>query len=334
MIEKPNISDEKIISALDESYGIQANVIEFLPIGNAPSAFAYRVEADDGSRYFLKLRKTSSNAAGVYVSRFLKDIGIEQVVAPLLTNTQELWASVDEFAFILYPFINGAEAMQVGMSETQWMEFGSILRRIHNTELSRDISRYVHREAFVPTWSRMVQELYKRANDLDVGDVYQRELAAFWKENNGTIQAVLEQTEAIGKKLQDTNLEFVLCHADIHTANVLLTPEDDMFIVDWDDTLLAPKERDLVFVLGTDPIPTREEQLFFHGYGEVPIKRLAVAYYRYEWCVQEIGDFGTQVFLTKDTGESVKQAALEGFRKLFLHDDVIELALSTPVEFL
>ena len=41
-----------------------------------------------------------------------------------------------------------------------------------------------------------------------------------------------------------------------------------MFIVDWDDTLLAPKERDLMFVLGEETIETREEQLFFNGYGK------------------------------------------------------------------
>lgn len=274
-----------------------------------------------------------SNAAGVYVSRFLKDNGIEQVVAPLLTNTGELWASIDGFGLIVYPFIKGTEAMQVGLSEAQWMEFGSILKRIHITELPTVVSQYVHRETFVPPWSRMAQKLHKQANELDFGDPYQKELAALWKENNETIQTLIEQTEFIGKHLRQMDLEFVLCHADIHTANILLTQEQDMFIVDWDDTLFAPKERDLMFVLGTDSIPTREEQMFFYGYGNVEISRLALAYYRYEWCVQEIGDFGTRVFLTEDVGESTKRDALEGFRKLFLHGDVIELALSTALEF-
>ncbi len=223
--------------------------------------------------------------------------------------------------------------MQVGMSEAQWTEFGSILKRIHTTELPASVSQYIKHEVFVPPWSRIAQKLYKHANNLNDGDVYQRELAAFWKENNETIQILIEQTEFIGKRLQQINLEYVLCHADIHTANILLTPEHGVRIVDWDDTLLAPKERDLMFVLGTDSIPTREEQKFFHGYGNVEINRLALAYYRYEWCVQEIGDFGTRVFLTKDAGEDVKQAAVEGFRKLFLHGDVTELALSTALEF-
>ena len=105
-----------------------------------------------------------------------------------------------------------------------------------------------------------------------------------------------------------------------------------MFIVDWDDTLLAPKERDLMFVIDEDTIHTREEQLFFDGYGNVEINKLALAYYRYEWCVQEIGDFGERVLLTTDAGETTKQASVEGFIQLFSQGDVIEAAFNTPFE--
>ena len=163
-------------------------------------------------------------------------------------------------------------------------------------------------------------------------DPYQKQLAIFWKENNETIQTLIERTEIIGKQLQHTNLEFVLCHADIHTANILITQEQNMFIVDWDDTLLAPKERDLMFVLGEETIHTREEQMFFDGYGKVKINQLALAYYRYEWCVQEIGDFGERVFLTKDAGENTKHDSVEGFMKLFSNGDVVEAAFNTSVE--
>lgn len=333
MIEKPDIKEEKIISALHENYSITIRNLEFLPIGNDASAFAYRVEPHIDNLYFLKVKKGLSNLAGLFVPRFLKDRGIEQVVAPLGTKTQELWTNVDEFAFILYPFITGNEAMKVGMSDSQWVEFGSVLRQLHHTELPPGISQHVRRETFIPKWSNLVNDLYKHINMQGFDDSFQRELSAFWKENNETIRMILERTERIGNYLQQANLEFVLCHADIHTANILLTEEQNMFIVDWDDTLLAPKERDLMFVLEEDTIHTREEQLFFDGYGDVEINQLALAYYRYEWCVQEIGDFGERVFLRKDSGERTLQDSVEGFMKLFSQGDVIEAAFHTPIEF-
>src|SRR6266498_1658421 len=333
MIEKPDIKDEKIIIALNQNYSIQVSHLEFLPIGNDASAFSYRVEANNGNLYFLKIKTKLSNLAGLLVPRFLKDHGIKQVVAPLPTKTQILAAQMDEFALILYPFITGHEAMRVGMSDSQWREFGSVLKRIHNTEqLPSDISQYVRQETFIPKWSNLTKELHERINKQNYDEPYQKELANFWRENNETIQTLLERTGMIGNRLQQTELEFILCHADVHTANILITQEQKMFIVDWDDTLFAPKERDLMFVLSKETIRTREEQMFFNGYGDAKINRLALAYYRYEWCVQEIGDFGDRVLLAKDSGESTKQESVAGFIKLFSRGDVIEAALNTPVE--
>jgi hypothetical protein len=88
-----------------------------------------------------------------------------------------------------------------------------------------------------------------------------------------------------------------------------------------------------MFVLSEDAIPTREEQMFFDGYGNGKINQLALAYYRYEWCVQEVGDFGERVFLMKDVGESTKQDSVEGFIKLFSQGDVIEIAFNTQWKY-
>jgi spectinomycin phosphotransferase len=328
MIEKPDILDEKIIVALHENYSIQSSEIVFLPVGNDSSAFAYRVETNTPVSYFLKLKKGIVNLAGLFVPRFLKDNGIKQVIAPLSTKTQKLWANMDEYAFILYPFITGNEAMKVGMTDVQWTEFSSVLKRIHTTELLSDVAQYVKRETFIPQWSNSAKKLNKQINTRNYDDPYQKELAAFWKENNETIQTLIERAESLGKRLQQADLEFVLCHADIHTANILINEEQNMFIVDWDDTLLAPKERDLMFVLGEQ----REEQLFFKGYGRLEINPLALAYYGYEWCVQEIADFGERVFLMKSVGESTKKDSVEGFMKLFSRGDVVEAAFNTSIE--
>jgi len=332
MIERPHISEEKIIYAVKEYYLLPVADVEFLPIGNDASAWAYRVATEHQGTYFLKVRKEISNRAGFLVPRFLQDQGIAQVLAPLQTKEQELWAGVEDFFLILYPFVMGREAMKIGMSDSQWMEFGAVLKQIHLTELPSDISQYVRREKFIPKWSNLAEDLHRGVNTREFDDPYQKELAIFWKKNNETIQTLIERAKMIGQHLQQADLEFVLCHADIHTANILITQEQDMFIVDWDDALFAPKERDLMFVLEKDTIHTREEQLFFDGHGNVDINRLALAYYRYEWCVQEIGDFGERVFLKKDIGETTKKDSVEGFMKLFSQDDVIEAALNTPFE--
>jgi len=330
MIEKPDISDEKIIIALNESYSIQASRVEFLPIGNDSSAFAYRVQAQNGDSYFLKVRKNLASYTGLVIPRFLKDSGVEQVVAPLPAKSQKLHVEMDEFSIILYPFITGTEAMEVGMTDSQWTEFGSILKQIHATLPAENLLPSIERESFIPKWGAVVKAFHEKITTQAFDDPYQRQLALFWQEKNETIQTLVERTEWIGQRLQQVDVDFVLCHADIHTANILITPEQQLFIVDWDGALLAPKERDLMFVVGAKT--KKEENLFFEGYGYPSMNLLAMAYYRYEWCVQEIGDYGERVFLKTDAGENTKRQSVEKFMELFEPGDVVATALNTPAD--
>jgi hypothetical protein len=71
------------------------------------------------------------------------------------------------------------------------------------------------------------------------------------------------------------------------------------FIEDWDNPIFAPKEQDLILIGGSYIWKgTREETLFFQGYGKTEIDRTALAYDRYERIIQDIAAFCEQLFLT------------------------------------
>jgi spectinomycin phosphotransferase len=334
MIEMPGILDERIISILQASFSIPATGIEFLPLGLDSSAWAYRVEAGNAA-YFLKLRQEIPNPAGILIPRFLKEQGIEQVMAPLTTKDGEAWAKAEGFFFILYPFISGKRVIDAGMSDAHWVEFGSVLKRLHTTHLRPNLLSQIKREAFIPKQLGFAKELNAQIKVCKYDDPFQRELAGFWLENYEAISTILERTEVLSKRMQASNLEFILCHADAHTANLLLTNDDKLFIVDWDETLLAPKERDLLFVIGSifnDPSQGRWEQRFFEGYGETEVDPLALAYYRYDWCVEDMGEFAKDVFARESLGDETKANSISWFKYLFAPGNSVETALRTEFE--
>ncbi len=335
VIEKPDISDEKIISALRENYSIPVIGVEFLPLGLDSSAWAYRVETKDAT-YFLKLRKEIPNPAGFLIPRFLREQSIRQVMAPLSSKDGEAWASADDFFFILYPFITGERVMDMGMSDAHWVEFGSVLKRLHTTKLSPELLRQIKHETFIPKQLEYCKELHAQVKARKYVDPFQKELADFWLGNFETIATILQRTETLAKRMQETDLEFVLCHADIHTANILLTDDDKIYIVDWDETILASKERDLLFVLGSifnDTSAGRWEQLFFEGYGETEVDPLALAYYRYDWCVEDMGEFAEDISGRQNLGEETKASSIMWFKSLFTQGNSVETALNTEFEF-
>jgi spectinomycin phosphotransferase len=119
------------------------------------------------------------------------------------------------------------------------------------------------------------------------------------------------RADELARSLQDQSLEFVLCHSDAHPGNYLVADNNDFYLVDWDNPILAPKERDLMFIgtgMSGDQPGGREEFLFFQGYGAVEVNREALGYYRYERIIQDIAEFCKQLLLSKAGGDDREQA--------------------------
>lgn len=145
------------------------------------------------------------------------------------------------------------------------------------------------------------------------------------------IRIVIERAEELGKTLKSQSLEQVLCHSDIHAGNLLLEASGALYIIDWDDPIIAPKERDLMFIgggIGGIWNTAREEALFYQGYGVKDINLTALTYYRYERIISDIGEFSQQILLTTEGGAD-QERSLQKFYGIFLPNQVLEIAYQT-----
>ncbi|UCH26963.1 MAG: aminoglycoside phosphotransferase family protein [Trueperaceae bacterium] len=330
MKQQLELPDTLMIERLRDAYGLRVTRLDFLPLGADLNAAVYKAVAEDGSAYFLKVRRDESNLAGLTIPRYLEDRGYSRAVAPLPTKSGRLSAGLSAFTLILYPFVTGDLAAQVGMSDRQWIEFGSLVKRLHSSKLPRELSAQLPRERFIPKYADTVGELAAETHELDRAAPYQRELARFWNGRRREIDEIVLRAHALGRNLQASAADLVLCHADLHTHNVLIDRDDRLHVVDWDGVMLAPKERDLMFVTSSDSAAVQQhETLFFTGYGRATLDRVALAYYRYEWVVQEIGEYGAAVFRRDDLKAAAKEAAVHSFLELFEPDGVVEAAYAS-----
>lgn len=329
MLERPNLADSQIITGLQTAFGFTVTELTFLPIGNDPTAWVYKVSTET-ELYFLKVKQGHLDLGSVYVPHALYQSGITQIVTPILNRAGELWTGIPlaNYKLILYPYIDGRSGMEVGLSDAQWTELGAILRRMHSTNLHAQIDLFVGRESFIPNprWTSAIQAIEPKLSQTTFHDAYKTELAAFWNEHTEEIKRIINRTHELGQLVKARSLPFVICHADIHTANVLVDSQGKLYIADWDGSIFAPKERDLMFIIGEKDKTSLHEQAFLEGYGAVEIDWQAMAYYRYEWVVQEIAEYGELIFLTSDRGEVTRADAVRGFKQLFTKGDVVEQA--------
>ena len=331
MLEKPDVSDEKLIFCLRDHYGLRATRIAFLPLGNDVHTAVYRVVADDAMPYFLKLRGGAFDETTVAIPRFLSDQGIAQILAPIATNAGQLWTRVDAFAVIVFPFVAGRNGFEAPLSERQWVALGVALRGMHTAAVPPSLGAQIPHEQYSPHWRDLVRTFQAQAEATMFADPVAAQLAAFLRARRDDISRIVARAEELGAALRARPPAHVLCHADIHGGNVLIGADGALSIVDWDTLTFAPKERDLMFVgAGIFGVWNRaqEEAWFYQGYGLTAINTLALAYYRYERIVQDIAAYGEQLLLT-DEGGADRAPALRYFLDQFLPNNVVAIAYRT-----
>ncbi|MCY3575555.1 MAG: aminoglycoside phosphotransferase family protein [Chloroflexi bacterium] len=325
MLSKAKLPDHSILAALRAAYGIMPTALEFLPVGNDSRAWSYRVEAE-GARYFAKLRRGKLKSAALLVPHYLQRLGIQSAVAPLPTAPGQLSAPVNAaFSLILYPFITGRSAMRMPLKPAQWRACGEIMRAIHTAPVSSQLQQVIKREQFGVKWLQTITRVEGAMASVRFSSDTAKRFAEIWREQADQIALCIQRYRALGETLRRQAPPFVICHADIHTDNIIITDKGALRIVDWDEALLAPIERDLMFFLGDGHAP-RSEAAFLAGYGDAQIDRAAIAYYRYDWVLQEFADYGERVFLSSDLAEQVLAQALQEFEKLFAPGDVVQRA--------
>jgi spectinomycin phosphotransferase len=315
-----DLSEHDLARALRAQFGIEATSVIATESGQDAEAQRYRI----GSSYFVKVRPaTDARDGAASLARHLYDQGVPHVVAPLRSKTGTLTVQDGGHSLTVYPLIDGSTGMEVRLNERQWRALGSFLKELHTTVLPAELDERVGSETYRPTeldlLPRIDEAVSSRAMD---------EMVAFWNAQRDEIFALAARTEQLGSALEELALPFVLCHADLHTNNVIVDRDGEVWVIDWDEPAHAPKERDLMFVVGgihSSFVETRETEWFLEGYGDSTTHPLSLAYYRHAWAVQDIGGYGKQVFL--DSPADVRHPeACRRLKSLFEQGSIVEIA--------
>lgn len=230
----------------------------------------------------------------------------------------------------MYPFIEGQNGFTHALSDKHWLTLGKTLRQIHEIKVPSSIKQRLRQETYSSKWREFVRSLYAHIETKPTGDEFALKLMASMKKNNLTIERLVDWAEQLAQILQKESPQFVLCHSDIHGGNVLMD-DKTLYIVDWDEPILAPKERDLMFIGGGVANVwnnANEEVLFYQGYGTVEINRTILAYYRHERIVEDIAEFGQNLLFTTAGGEN-RAEMYKHFIAMFEPRGVVDIAFHT-----
>lgn len=329
MLEKPAIPDESIVVRLRSDYGLSIAQLSFLPLGFDLNSAVFRAVAGDGTAYFVKLRRGAFDPICVTLPRLLSDRGVRQIIAPLPTRLGQLWSNVNDFTLIVYPFIDGRTAREIRLSERQWQDFGTAVKSLHAAPMPAPITQNLRHVTYSSKWRNRVRMFLARIADETFVDPVAIRLAAVVTARRAQITDLVDRADALTHRLTQHARPMVVCHTDIHASNLLIGGDGALYIVDWDDPVLAPKERDLMFPGGGQGFlgytADEEESLFYRGYGDTPVDRNALTYFRCERILEDIA-LACEQLLSSDGGSADRALTLHYLEANFLPGGTIEAA--------
>ncbi|WP_165956744.1 phosphotransferase enzyme family protein [Kribbella antibiotica] len=259
---------------LYDDFGL--DVVELSPVGFGADLAAQVWKARTATNaYAVKWSGAGSNT-GHQVAAYLGDCGLPGVPEVVRTVEGGLWTfHGKKKRLTVAPWIDGARAAEVGLTVEQWHQYGALLRRVHDAEpparLREALPRHSPVDARVPGLAAEVRA-WTPSDDVEAA------VAELWREYADTIDVLLAGDPPAPEGPR------VVCHGDPHLGNVLVGA-DGLQLIDWDDVILAPREQDLMFMLGGmgDVGTTTPAQVesFLTGYGPHAIDHDAVRYYRH-----------------------------------------------------
>jgi len=324
------IQESQIIQILKVNYAIDALSTQLLPLGADMNAFVYKVNAKPNP-YFLKLKYSNHEETHLAVMQLLHDSDIKEIIFPIAAMDGKLIRQTDHCKMIVYPFIDGQNGFEQKLTKNQWIEFGRTLKKIHTLLVPFSIQIQLRKETLSPKWRDIVKSL-----DVELKVKSENKIATdfkhFYKSNLTAIYRLVNSADELCKKIHLDANKYVLCHSDIHAGNILITRDGSFYIIDWDEPMMAPKERDLMFIgggVGNVWNLSDEAAYFYEGYGMTDIDKTILSYYRHERIIEDIALYAQDI-LSFSHNEQSKLDSFNHFKSMFEPKGVVDIAFSNP----
>jgi spectinomycin phosphotransferase len=199
------------------------------------------------------------------------------VMPPLISRHGRPWSDREHRRLSVVPWVSETRALEGAMSPAHWRSYGVLLAKVHATAVTDALAISLPREDHThdrgaSAARTLDSSLRLTAEDPAAGgtvDDLVRALAQEWCVAGDRVSTLLDQADRLGRDLHTQKSTSVVCHGDPHLGNVLIGQDERVWLIDWDETVLAPRERDLMFILGGvlafAPVTRQQQSLVLRG---------------------------------------------------------------------
>lgn len=325
---------------VQQDFGVEITTLSAVEHGADEAAQLWRGLGAGGASYAVKLSE-GGTPAGLIVSAHLAEHGVAGVTRPLISRTGQPWSERERRRLSVVPWVSGGRALEGQLSAAHWRAYGALLAKVHATEVMEALATSLPREDHTheqaaSTARTLDRSLRLPAQEPAAGctvDALVCALAQAWRTADNRVSTLLAQADGLGRQLQARPAVNVVCHGDPHLGNVLVGQDERVWLVDWDDAVLAPRERDLIFILGGvlafAPVTGPQQSWFFEGYGSTDLDPVRLAYYRCARALEDLAYPAAQIVDVHRFTYREREDALSIVRGVLSPTGLVNLALAS-----
>ena len=287
MLTPPTDLDSEALGGALAHWGLQEPQLEYLPVGfgshhwRAGDAF---VTVDELAAKTFEALDRAYRTAGA-----LHGAGLEFVLAPLPDHTGAPTRRLGErFAVSVTPFVEGtSSSFGSYATKAERRRTATLVARVHTGDQLVPAGLPGRDDLEIPSRSILEQALASLSVPWTTGPFAEpaRALLAARAEK---VQRSLKAHDERAARLRRRSDEWVVTHGEPHRANLIVDTAGAPYLVDWDTTLMAPRERDLWHVLDEERTGWEEYAAIV---GAVALDTEALEYYRQGWDLADIAAF-------------------------------------------
>ena len=286
-------------------YGLEPTSIR--PAERGYTAETWVVETA-GETFFAKLipisRYSANIVAALPAQKELHDGGFRQMSYPIPTRDGTLSATLDGHILVLNNFIDAAWTF-----DYPFEPFVELIERLHEAVISSPLEPETFEDPTLPTFEPQLDALVEgRVSNASQVEL-QREVAAI----RADVLADLGRYRRLIAGLQSAESPPMLITHHDAPGNVLKDDAGRIYLVDWDDVMLAPRERDTWFHLTTAEDRARFLPLYRRTFPDYEVDERIYAYYMLARYFEDIEGHIERVMSTETTDDG-KAEALGYFR--------------------
>lgn len=288
----------ELTGAVQQGYGIELENIEFMLRGFGGDC--YQAETRTAASYFLKLHDPIANQMTAASSRdfylpLMYQLHSKQILPdiPNLVKTldESLSLQIGTKTLVVTDFIEGELVGFGQLPEPILLRLAELVGNLHNCRSELEFE-HPFIDQFEIVFEQELLESFGILSELpesaSPGQKLVRELIL---PRQGQITADIKILKALQTYARNTHKPKVICHTDLHGGNLMTDNRGTLYILDWENALIAPPEHDLFFFAGENGFWELFWPHYTRQFPAASIDPELLRFYFYRRALEDVADF-------------------------------------------